>query len=80
VMAAHWAWDTMQVADNFAAALRQYQDLRYRGAKVDMKSGSCWANASETSCIFTAGFETLWLLAPDQTVLANALSLSPQFH
>ena len=80
VMAAHWAWDTVKIADNFAAALRQYQDLRYRGARVDMKSGSCWANAGQTSCIFTTGLETLWLLAPDQTVLANVLSLSPRFH
>ncbi len=82
VLAAHWVWDTSADAREFAAAMRQYQDLRFRGAKVDRVDGACWGADGQASCIFnpTAGNETLWLLAPNQTVLNQVLAAFPGFH
>ncbi len=81
VLAAHWVWDTAADAREFAAAMRQYQDLRFRGAKVDRPDGACWEANGQISCTFNAtnGNETLWLLAPNQTVLNQVLAAYPNF-
>ncbi len=82
VLAAHWVWDTAADAREYATAMRQYLDLRFRGGKVDRADGACWEANGQASCIFspTAGDETLWLLAPNQTVLNQVLAAFPAFH
>ena len=61
--------------------MRQYQDLRYRGAKVSRPEGACWEANGQVSCTFnsTGGNETLWVVAPDQTVLNQVLTAYPNF-
>jgi len=81
VLAAHWVWDTAADAQQFAAAMKQYQDLRYRGSKVSRPDGACWEANGQLSCTFnsTSGNETLWVLAPDQSVLNQVLTAYPNF-
>jgi hypothetical protein len=39
VLAAHWVWDTKKDADAFLEAMLDYQDARFRGAKIDRANG-----------------------------------------
>lgn len=79
VLAGHWVWDTTKDAKEFNTALLQYHDARFRGLKVDRTDGECWEANNEASCVFSIGKETLWLLAPNQTVLDLALTQFPDF-
>jgi hypothetical protein len=59
--------------------MRQDPDLLYRRVKVEREDGACWANDSQAGCTYITGSETLWLLAPNQTVLNNLSALFPSF-
>jgi len=78
-LAAHWVWDTPRDGTQFAAALRDYLDARLRGAKVPRSDGDCWEANDQAGCVFTADGETLWLYAPNQTLINDLLALYPQF-
>lgn len=79
VLVARWAWDSQRDADEFAQALRQYQEQRFRGGQVNRTDGACWETNGQASCLFTSAGQSLWLLAPDQTVLNNVLVAFPDF-
>jgi hypothetical protein len=75
VLAAHWVWDTTRDATEFRAAMLEYQNERFRGAKVtDRSDGGCWEVNNQASCVFATGQATLWLLAPNQTILNSVLA------
>lgn len=75
VMAVHWVWDAKGDATEFRPAMRRYQDERFRGAKIENRTdGECWEVNNQVSCIFSNAQETLWLLAPNQTLLNNLLA------
>jgi hypothetical protein len=81
VLAAHWVWDTTRDATEFRSAMLDYQDERFRGAKVTSRSdGECWEVNNQASCVFATEQATLWLLAPDQTTLNNILAQYPTFR
>jgi hypothetical protein len=79
-VAAHWIWDTSGDQLAFRQAMLTYQDARFKGAKVMTRSdGNCWEVNEQASCIFATGRETLWLLAPNQSLVNAMLSQAPQF-
>jgi hypothetical protein len=79
VLVARWAWDSLHDGEEFSQALRAYHDHRFRGAQVDRADGACWESNGQASCVFAAGDQTLWLLAPNQTVLNEVLLTFPDF-
>jgi hypothetical protein len=78
-LAAHWVWDSNSDATEFSQAMSAYQEQRFRGASVERSDGDCWEVNQQASCVFRAGSETLWILAPDQTALNRILSLFSRF-
>ncbi len=80
MMAVQWVWDTQADADEFKEAMLFYQDERFRAAKVNRSNGDCWEANNQASCLFARGQETLWLLAPNQTILNNILARYPNFR
>lgn len=79
VLVARWAWDRPRDADEFAQAMRQHLEARFRGGAVDRTDGECMEANAQASCLFTREGESLWLLAPDQVVLNNVLLEFPDF-
>ncbi|MGD8622135.1 MAG: hypothetical protein PVH60_09285 [Anaerolineales bacterium] len=79
VMSARWIWDTNTDTTQFNTALLDYMDSRFRGAKVNRSDAECWEANGQASCVFRAGREVLWLLAPNQTVLNDVLAAVPGF-
>lgn len=69
ILAAQWTWDTQGDADEFKAAMSSYLASRFAGSKIDRAGNPCIATGTETTCLFTQGSKSLWLLAPDQSVL-----------
>ena len=69
VLAAQWVWDTQGDADEFKAAMSSYLDARFVGSKIDRGGNPCITTATEATCLLTQGAQSLWLLAPDQSVL-----------
>ncbi len=67
VLALHWQWDTTQDADEFTRAFQRYADKRF-GAADTAGDHVCWESA-ERHCLYFNGAHTLWLAAPDQTML-----------
>lgn len=80
VMSARWSWDSNSDATQFHTAMLEYLDARFRGAKLDRSSGECWEANNQASCVFRSGREVLWLLAPDQSDLDNALASIPGYQ
>jgi hypothetical protein len=78
-LSAHWIWDTAGEASQFRQAMLDYMDGRFRGAKLSRTDGDCWEVNDQASCVFSSGSQTLWLLAPNQTILNSALNFYPQF-
>ena len=78
-LSAHWVWDSTGEANQFRQAMLDYMDGRFRGAKLGRSDGECWEVNDQASCLFSSGSETLWLLAPNQTMLNSALNFYPQF-
>ena len=79
LLAAHWAWDTDQDAQEFAVRMQAYLAARFRGNAITRPAGACWEANTQTTCFYSQGNQSLWLLAPDQTTLDLALSLYPLF-
>ena len=79
VLVARWAWDSQRDADEFAQTLRQYQEQRFRGGQVVGTEGACWESNGQASCQFSSAGQSLWLLAPSQTVLNDVLVEFPDF-
>jgi hypothetical protein len=79
VMAARWSWDTAGDATTFGGALEDYLHERYGGNEVDSARGQCWEANAQRSCVYRAGRETLWLLAPDSALIEAVLARFPGF-
>jgi len=80
VMAARWSWDTMGDATTFYDALSDSLHERYAGNRADVSRGRCWEANAQRSCLYRAGRETLWLLAPDSALVESMLSRFPGFN
>jgi hypothetical protein len=80
VLVARWVWDSSGDATEFAQAMSDYQEERFRGARVDRNDGDCWEVNQQASCVFREARETLWIIAPDQTALNRILDLFPRFR
>lgn len=81
VLSAHWVWDAPRDNTQFADALRAHMDARLRGVKVPRTDGDCWEANDQAGCVFvSADNETLWLYAPNQTLINDMLALFPKFQ
>lgn len=80
VLAGHWVWESLKDASEFEQAMRGYLDQRFRGAVLVRNDGACWAVNLQVTCLFTAGSESLWIIAPDQTILDQVLGLYLPFR
>lgn len=78
-LAALWAWDTEKDGNEFAAALRQQLDIRYRGARPNFP-GDCWEQDGSLTCVLTSPSQTLWLTAPTREMMENMQALFPDFQ
>lgn len=79
VLVVRWAWDTAADAREFESALRDHLTARYRNLSAPDLPGTCWSGVEQVSCIYLAGDETLWLLAPDGDLLRLLLAQFPAF-
>ena len=79
VLAAVWGWDSAQEAGQFLQAFTDHLGARFREARVDSASGTCWQVNQQTACVYAAGRQVLWLLAPDQATLDLVRALYPSF-
>ena len=62
----HTAWNTQTDADGFAAALRSYDSLRFKGHPGD--SGPCWF-AVDVACQSQFGSDVWWFYGPNEDVV-----------
>jgi hypothetical protein len=79
VLAAVWGWDTAQDASQFRQAMANHLGKRFREAEVDAPKGTCWQVNQQTTCLYLAGRQVLWLLAPDMGTLNLVRALYPSF-
>jgi flagellar basal body-associated protein FliL len=80
VLAVHWVWDTPEDAQEFTEAMETYLTRRFAGVQVSGRPG-CWERLNqEVSCLFAAGIETLWILAPDLQTLDLVTDQFSQFQ
>lgn len=79
VLAAVWGWDSSQEASQFVQALIDHLGARFREARIDSAAGTCWQVNQQTACVYLAGRQVLWLLAPDQGTLNLMRALYPSF-
>lgn len=79
VLAADWAWDTSQDADEFVEAFRGYADERFGSAAVEAGGRLCWG-AAGTNCLIRNGLDTLWLMAPDAETFGAVLGQYGEFE
>jgi len=80
ILSAHWKWDSISDADEFFQAMQKTLEGRYRSVQVGAASGDCWQATNEASCLFVAQDETLWLIAPDISMIDKILSIYPNFN
>jgi hypothetical protein len=78
-LAAAWGWDTTREAGEFLGAMTDHLGARFRDAKVESPSGACWEINQQTSCLYLAGRNVLWILAPDMSTLDSIRDLYPGF-
>ena len=78
-LAAAWGWDTTREAGEFLQAMTDHLGARFRDAKVESPSGACWEINQQTSCLYLAGRNVLWILAPDMATLDSIRDLYPGF-
>jgi hypothetical protein len=79
ILIIQWAWDTERDAAEFGEALTAYQSERFRGGKVSRDDGDCWEANNQASCAFTRGSQTLWIIAPNQSILNDIKARFPNF-
>jgi hypothetical protein len=77
ILAAEWAWDTTADATDFLAAMKTYLDKRFRGEKLSPAPGDCWTMNQQTACLFHAGKNVLWVVAPDAESIGVVRSAYP---
>jgi hypothetical protein len=77
-LVAQWAWDTPQDATEFQQAMRAYLDLRFRGAK--MPDQNCWSANRQTTCLYASETGTLWVLAPQSSMVDAVRQAYPDFE
>ncbi len=75
-LAAHWVWDSQGDADQFLKAMSTHLTELYRGNRIEEANASCWQVNSQTSCLFSAPRQTLWLVGPD---LSTVEAMRAQF-
>jgi len=78
-LAAAWGWDTTREAGEFLEAMTDHLGARFRDAKIESPSGDCWEINQQTSCLYLAGRNVLWILAPDMSTLDSIRDLYPGF-
>jgi hypothetical protein len=78
-LAAAWGWDTTRDAGEFLGAMTDHLGARFRDAKIESPSGACWEINQQTSCLYLAGRNVLWILAPDMGTLDSIRDLYPGF-
>lgn len=74
LLAAEWTWDTDKDATEFLTRMKEYLDMRFRGAKTAASAGDCWTMNKETTCLFRSGRNTLWVLGPDMDTIGSVKS------
>jgi hypothetical protein len=75
LMVLHWVWDSAADAGSFGRAMTTYLNARFRGGEVDLPDEDCWQANRELTCLYTSGRDTLWILAPDESLLQAVRSL-----
>jgi hypothetical protein len=74
-------WDTPTDLKEFRTAIQFYLNERFRGAKIkDRTDGDCWEANNQATCLFVKNQATLWLVAPNQTILNAVLAQYPDFR
>jgi len=80
-LAIQWTWDTPEDLNEFQTAIQLYLNERFRGARIkDRTDGACWETSDQATCLFVKNQSSLWLLAPDQTILNAVLAAYPDFR
>ncbi len=78
-LAAVWSWDSAQDASQFQRALTEHLGARFREASLSSTTGTCWQVNQQAACVYLAGRQVLWLLAPDQGTLDLMRAVYPSF-
>jgi len=78
-LAAVWGWDSAQDASQFQRALTEHLGARFREARLSSTTGTCWQVNQQSACVYLAGRQVLWLLAPDQGTLDLMRAAYPSF-
>ena len=80
VLAAEWQWTTTDDAQEFKSAMQFYLNARWRGSATDAPGGgNCWEANDQATCLFSKEKSSLWLVAPNQTVLKSILAQYSDF-
>ncbi len=67
-------WDTQSDADEFASAFTSYADLRWQAASEGIGGLSTWTGPDGTIVFLQDGTRTLWLMAPDPSLVQSILT------
>jgi hypothetical protein len=80
VLAVHWVWDTPGDAEEFKEAMTTHLNRLFSGVQAEVPGGACWERLNqEIACLYTTKVETLWLKAPNLSVIESVLGLYPEF-
>jgi len=80
VLAARWIWDTTADAATFRSALTRHLNERFGGNAITSNRGSCWEANAQQTCLYSNGRETLWLLAPQASIIDAVVAYFPGFN
>lgn len=79
VLAQHWVWDTAADADEFNQAFETYGDRRWGNSEIG-DNRRCWPATDGQHCLIINGQHSLWLTAPNSTILEAVLALYPDLR
>lgn len=79
-LAVAWGWDTTREAGEFLDAMTDHLGARFRNSKLVSPSGACWQVNQQVTCLYLAGRDVLWILAPDIGTLDSIRQLYPDFR
>jgi len=74
ILVAHWIWDTNRDGSEFETQMKKHLQARFRGSTVSNSQGSCWAVNQQTSCLFTRGKHSVWIIAPDMKTVTSVFA------
>jgi hypothetical protein len=80
VLAARWIWDTTGDAAAFRSAMTKVLNGRFGGNAVASNRGSCWEANAQRACLYSDGRQTLWVLAPQASIIDAVLANFPGFN